>query len=62
VWSNHFFELVAPFMLLLPFRQWRLIGGLIQILFQIVLISSGNLRYEDLFLHYASGTIFTFAL
>lgn len=48
VWSNHFVELLAPFMLLMPFREWRLAGGLIQIIFQLVLISSGNLRYVRL--------------
>ncbi len=45
VWSNHFVELVAPFLLLMPFRQLRVAGGLIQIMFQIVLISSGNLSF-----------------
>ena len=31
-------------MLLTPVRKWRLIGGLVQIVFQTILISSGNLR------------------
>ena len=44
VWSNHFVELVAPFLLLLQFRSMRLAGGVIQIMFQLILISSGNLR------------------
>ena len=44
VWSNHFVELAAPFLLLMPYRKWRLAGGLIQILFQATLIFSGNLR------------------
>ncbi|KAL7526688.1 hypothetical protein ACHAXR_001601, partial [Thalassiosira sp. AJA248-18] len=45
VWTNHFVELVAPFLLLMPFRNMRLAGGLIQIIFQFVLISSGNLSF-----------------
>lgn len=51
VWTNHFVEIIAPFMLFSPFRKWRIAGGLIQIIFQLVLISSGNLRYV---LHYLS--------
>lgn len=47
-WSNHFVELMAPFMLLMPFREWRVAGGLIQITFQLVLIFSGNLRYASI--------------
>ncbi len=35
VLSNHFIELIAPFLILLPFRPLRIIGGLIQILFQV---------------------------
>ncbi|KAL9179644.1 hypothetical protein ACHAXT_008934 [Thalassiosira profunda] len=45
VWSNHFVELVAPFLLLIPNRNCRLAGGLIQISFQLILISSGNLSF-----------------
>mmetsp|Transcript_2768 Transcript_2768/g.5406 ORF Transcript_2768/g.5406 Transcript_2768/m.5406 type:complete len:757 (+) Transcript_2768:339-2609(+) len=45
VWSNHFVELVAPFLLLMPSRQLRQTGGLIQIMFQVILISSGNLSF-----------------
>ena len=45
VWSNHFVELVAPFLLLMPFRKLRLAGGLIQLQFQAILISSGNLSF-----------------
>lgn len=45
VWINHFVELVAPFLLLLPFRRWRITGGLIQIIFQLTLITSGNLSF-----------------
>ena len=45
--SNHFIELVAPILLLLPdrFRKLRIIGGIIQIVFQLVLIISGNLSF-----------------
>ncbi len=44
---NHFVELVAPWLLILPGigRKWRIIGGLIQLTFQFVLISSGNLSF-----------------
>mmetsp|Transcript_12637 Transcript_12637/g.18907 ORF Transcript_12637/g.18907 Transcript_12637/m.18907 type:complete len:710 (-) Transcript_12637:1276-3405(-) len=45
VWSNHFVELVAPFLLLLPFRKLRLSGAIIQIMFQLTLITSGNLSF-----------------
>mmetsp|Transcript_25720 Transcript_25720/g.43602 ORF Transcript_25720/g.43602 Transcript_25720/m.43602 type:complete len:711 (+) Transcript_25720:134-2266(+) len=45
VWSNHFVELVAPFLLLLPFRKWRISGGIIQIMFQLTLVTSGNLSF-----------------
>jgi len=45
VWSNHFVELVAPFLLLMPFQNLRIAGGLIQIMFQTILISSGNLSF-----------------
>lgn len=41
---NHFVELLAPFLLLLP-RPFCIIGGIIQILFQVVLIISGNLSF-----------------
>jgi len=44
VWSNHFVELVSPFLLLIPWRSATVAGGLIQIMFQMILISSGNLR------------------
>ncbi|XP_031556252.1 lipase maturation factor 1-like [Actinia tenebrosa] len=41
---NHFVELVAPFMIFLnrPLRIW---GGIIQIMFQVILIISGNLSF-----------------
>lgn len=42
--SNHFIELIAPILLIFP-RKCRIIGGSIQILFQIVLIVSGNLSF-----------------
>ncbi|KAK7498343.1 hypothetical protein BaRGS_00010297 [Batillaria attramentaria] len=42
--SNHFVELVAPFLLVLP-RPFCMAGGAIQILFQVVLIISGNLSF-----------------
>ncbi|XP_013382135.1 lipase maturation factor 1-like [Lingula anatina] len=48
--SNHFIELVAPPLVLLPgnywlFRRLRLIGGFLQVLFQVILIISGNLSF-----------------
>ena len=47
VLTNHFVELVAPWLLIIPGlpRQWRIAGGLIQLVFQNVLISSGNLSF-----------------
>ncbi|KAJ8317346.1 hypothetical protein KUTeg_005250 [Tegillarca granosa] len=42
--TNHFVELVAPFLLVFP-RRLRMVGGAIQILFQVVLIISGNLSF-----------------
>ena len=47
VLTNHFVELVAPWLLIIPGlpRQWRNAGGLIQLVFQSVLISSGNLSF-----------------
>ena len=43
--TNHFVELVAPWLLLLPSLQCRRAGGFIQQCFQAVLISSGNLSF-----------------
>ncbi|XP_060599911.1 lipase maturation factor 1-like [Ruditapes philippinarum] len=44
--SNHFVELIAPLLLLMPApRICKMIGGSIQILFQVVLIISGNLSF-----------------
>lgn len=43
--SNHFVELVAPWMLLSLAPSWRRMGAMIQITFQIILISSGNLSF-----------------
>lgn len=40
---NHFIELIAPFFCFGPWRTLRHIGGTLQILFQILLIISGNL-------------------
>ena len=47
VLSNHFVELIAPWLLIIPNlpREVRITGGLIQIIFQGVLISSGNLSF-----------------
>jgi hypothetical protein len=45
VLSNHFVELIAPWLLLLPISRIRRTGGLIQIVFQAILISSGNLSF-----------------
>lgn len=45
---NHFVELVAPWLLILPLgRDLRIAGGAIQLVFQSVLITSGNLRYVE---------------
>ncbi|XP_070580075.1 lipase maturation factor 1-like [Ptychodera flava] len=43
--SNHFIELVAPFLLVIPWRPAIMTGGFLQILFQVVLIISGNLSF-----------------
>ena len=45
VLSNHFVELIAPWLLLAPISQIRRTGALIQMVFQAVLISSGNLSF-----------------
>lgn len=44
---NHMVELVAPWLLILPGLPlaWRRAGGVIQIAFQAILISSGNLSF-----------------
>jgi hypothetical protein len=42
---NYFVELVAPWLLLLPCFPLRRLGGMIQIIFQAILISSGNLSF-----------------
>ena len=45
VLTNHFTELIAPWLLILPLgRDLRIAGGAIQLIFQCVLITSGNLR------------------
>ncbi|XP_033630270.1 lipase maturation factor 1-like [Asterias rubens] len=43
--SNHIIELVVPIFILLPWRPTRMIAGALQILFQVVLIISGNLSF-----------------
>jgi lipase maturation factor 1 len=45
VLTNHFAELVAPWMLLLPNRNVRIMSGIIQMIFQSALILSGNLSF-----------------
>lgn len=47
VLSNHFVELIAPWLLIMPFlgRKLRIAGGIIQIIFQFILILSGNLSF-----------------
>eukprot|EP01083_Nonionella_stella_P221309 790800_1 len=45
VLANHFVELVAPILMLVPIRRVMLAGGLIQIIFQISIIISGNLSF-----------------
>jgi len=47
VLSNHFVELIAPWLLIIPGlpRAMRIVGGIIQLIFQGVLISSGNLSF-----------------
>ncbi|CAM9802853.1 unnamed protein product, partial [Heterosigma akashiwo] len=42
--ANHVVELLLPWLLLMP-RHFRLIGGVCQVLFQMVLICSGNLSF-----------------
>lgn len=43
--GNHIVELVCPFMLLIPSSTIQIYGGVIQIVFQIILILSGNLSF-----------------
>lgn len=47
VLANHFVELVAPWLLILPgiSRRWRITGGVIQLAFQGILITSGNFSF-----------------
>ncbi|PFH35930.1 putative rhoptry protein [Besnoitia besnoiti] len=42
---NHIVECVLCFLLILPFRQCRLFGGVVQILFQAAIIFSGNFAF-----------------
>jgi len=43
--GNHIVELVAPWLGLLPFRWASMTNGFVQILFQTILISTGNLSF-----------------
>ena len=44
--TNHFVELIAPLLLILPVgRRLRITGGMIQLIFQSALITSGNLSF-----------------
>lgn len=43
--GNHVVELLLPWLLLVPYRMPQLVDGAVQILFQCVLISSGNLAF-----------------
>jgi hypothetical protein len=47
VLGNHSVELIAPWLLILPGLPvfWRRAGGILQVVFQSVLISSGNLSF-----------------
>lgn len=45
VMVNHFVELIAPLLLLLPSTSARRWGGSIQIAFQALLVTSGNLSF-----------------
>jgi lipase maturation factor 1 len=49
VMTNHAVECLAPWILITPnlSANWRRFGGLIQIVFQTVLISSGNLNFVN---------------
>ena len=42
--GNHVIELVFPLLTLIPHRVAGMVNGVWQIIFQIVLISTGNLR------------------
>lgn len=44
---NHFIELISPWLLVIPFLPpfWRRLGGVMQLAFQAVLISTGNLSF-----------------
>jgi len=47
VLSNHFVELIAPWLLIMPWlgRKYIIAGGMIQLVFQSILITSGNLSF-----------------
>ncbi len=42
---NHFIELIAPLFVILPNRMFRNLGGILQIIFQIAIIISGNFSF-----------------
>lgn len=43
--GNHVVELLLPWLILIPNRKCRLLGGAVQIVFQLILIISGNLSF-----------------
>ena len=43
--GNHFLELVAPLFMIVPVRSCRIFAGIVQIIFQVILIISGNLSF-----------------
>uniref|UniRef100_A0A914W755 Lipase maturation factor n=1 Tax=Plectus sambesii TaxID=2011161 RepID=A0A914W755_9BILA len=45
VLSNHFAELLAPALVLVPLRMARIIGGIVQIVFMTGITISGNLSF-----------------
>ena len=50
--GNHFVELVAPFLLVIPWRPMRLVGGVIQVLFQVISELINELIKESRLLFY----------
>jgi len=44
--SNHFIELVLPWLLIIPCpRKWRIQSAVLQIIFQFIIIASGNFSF-----------------
>ena len=43
--GNHVIELICPFLSFVPLRQAALTNGFLQVLFQVILISTGNLSF-----------------